>query len=165
MNDTPTTQDRLLHAFRELVRAEFPQLTYLGVWDYVVAATDGTTIDATVSDPASPVPQSLTGIPLRPAIPGMTAQPVIGMHCLITFANADPTRPIVVGFDVGPDPDPGDGKANQITLSSTDDWSPVAMGFPHGRMLRYGDTVSIPTIGDVVLAAGSLPTPVSRIKG
>ena len=98
-NARPTFRDRLMQAFRELVRAELPQLSYLGVWEYAVQVTDGVTVDATpVDTTVVPLP-GIVGCPLRPGILGEQATPTVGSLCLVSFVNGDPTRPIVVGGD------------------------------------------------------------------
>lgn len=96
----PTPFDRLLNAFRALVRAELPTLTYLGVYEYAVQATDGTastpstTVDCTPTDSTIPLPD-LTGVPIR--LPyGVT--PPLQALCYVEFANGDPTKPMVRGF-------------------------------------------------------------------
>ena len=97
----PTTDDRVLAALRALLRAEFPQLTYLGVYEYVVHSTDGSTVDCIATDASVPLP-SLAGVPIRSDVIGATVKPRVGGRCLIAFVNADPSRPIVVSSDPPP---------------------------------------------------------------
>ena len=94
----PTEADRLLTAIRSIIRAELPQYTYLGLYEYAVQATDGTTIDCDPTDTTIPLP-SLARVPLRSSIQGERAKPTVGSRCLIAFVNADPTRPICVSAD------------------------------------------------------------------
>ncbi|GAC1536306.1 MAG: hypothetical protein NVS3B10_00090 [Polyangiales bacterium] len=98
----PSTSDRLLRALRELIRAQFPRLTYLGVWEYAVQASPGAggtgTVDAAPVDPSISLP-GITGLQLRPSVLGENVVPVVGSVCLVAFVNGDPTRPVVVGGD------------------------------------------------------------------
>lgn len=96
----PTALDRLLAAFRALVRSEFPSLPYLGAYEYVVTSTDGTsttaakTVDCKPTDPALTLP-SLARVPIR--LPyGVT--PPKGAICTVQFLNGDPSKPFVVNF-------------------------------------------------------------------
>ena len=96
---TPTSQDRLLQSIRSIIRAEFPQLTYIGLWEYAVVNSDGTTVDATPTDATIPLPQ-LSKIPLRAGIFGVNQKPSSETRLAVSFLNGDPTRPVVVGaFD------------------------------------------------------------------
>jgi hypothetical protein len=96
----PTPLDRLWAAFRALVRAELPSLTFLGVYEYAVDAADGTTstpsttVDCTPTDSTISLPP-LTAVPIRLPF-GVT--PPVGALCYVEFANGDPTKPIVRGF-------------------------------------------------------------------
>jgi hypothetical protein len=49
----PSTYDRIAAPIRSIVLGELERLAYLGHWEYVVQASDGTTIDATPSAGAS----------------------------------------------------------------------------------------------------------------
>jgi hypothetical protein len=95
-----TGLDRLWSAFRALVRAELPTLSFLGVYEYRVTATDGTastpatTVDCTPTDPALKLP-SLSKVPVR--LPyGVT--PPVGALCAVQFMNGDPSKPTVTNF-------------------------------------------------------------------
>lgn len=93
MNE-PTTQDRLLESFRAIVRAEDPNRTYRGVFEYAVQATDGNTIDASPTDTTIPLP-ALAKVPIR----GQSITPTVGARAIVGFINADPTRPYVLSID------------------------------------------------------------------
>lgn len=130
----PTTLDRLMNAFRALVRAELPSLTYLGVYEYRVTATDGTasspatTVDCSPTDPALTLP-SLAKVPIR--LPyGVT--PPVGALCAVQFMNGDQSKPTVTNF------------ADPMTL----------MVFAGGKLpgARQGDMVAV-TLGGLSPAA------------
>lgn len=96
----PTILDRLWSSFRALVRAELPEIKYLGTYEYQVTASDGTastaakTVDCSPTDPALHLPE-LSKVPIR--LPyGVT--PPKGALCYVRFANGDPSKPIVDGF-------------------------------------------------------------------
>lgn len=123
---TPTSLDRLWAAFRSLVRAELPSLSYLGAYEYVVTATDGTTstpaatVDCEPTDPALTLP-ALTKCPIR--LPyGVT--PPVGALCTVQFLNGDPSKPFVTNF------------ADPMTL----------LVFAAGKLpnARQGDMVAVP---------------------
>lgn len=93
----PTPQDRFLAAVRAIIRAELPNLTYLGVWSYTVMGVNGDgTVNAASSDPRAPLP-ALNNVPIAAGADGSTSVPTVGNECRIEFVNADPTRARVVG--------------------------------------------------------------------
>lgn len=95
-----TPLDRLWSAFRALVRAELPSLSFLGVYEYAVTASDGTTsvaaktVDCAPTDPALNLP-AITKCPIRLPF-GVT--PPTGALCSVQFMNGDPSRPMVTNF-------------------------------------------------------------------
>ena len=123
----PTVQDRLLAAWRALVRAELPTLTYCAIYEYVVQAADGKHVDAAPSDTTISLPP-LSKVAIGTGLPGTTCQPTVGSRLAVGFLNADPSRPIVVGvFD-----------------SSTDALTPIikiAGPLPTQAVARVGDAV------------------------
>lgn len=97
--------DREDHAFRQRVRAEFPQLTFLALQEYVVQKitpaaplTPATTIEASPVTNADILP-GLVDVPLYPSILGEEVAPTVGSKVLVAFIGGDPTRPIVVFGD------------------------------------------------------------------
>lgn len=98
----PAVQDRIMAAFRALVRGELPQLTFHGIYEYSVQATDGTTVDCDATDTTIPLPGHLAKVPLRSSILGGQVSPTQGCRCLIAFVNGDPARPICVFVDPTP---------------------------------------------------------------
>jgi hypothetical protein len=90
--------DRLLDSFRALVRAEFPALTFLGIYEYTVQSSSSATVDLvpTVTSIGLPV---LTGVALRASVLGeLVTGAAVGALALIEFVNGDPTRPICVSL-------------------------------------------------------------------
>lgn len=126
----PTPLDRLWASFRALVRAEFPTLSFLGVYEYAVTATDGTsstaakTVDVQPTDPALNLP-ALTKVPIRLPF-GVT--PPMGALCSVQFMNGDPSRPMVTNFTdpmtllvfaAGKLPNARQGDMVAVTISTT----------------------------------------------
>lgn len=104
----PTVKDRLLTAFRALVRAEFPQYNYFGIYEYsvtavnanplallVTLATSVVSIDATPVDTTIPLP-SISNLIIKAIV---KTKPTVGDICHIMFANGDPSKPICVSCD------------------------------------------------------------------
>lgn len=117
--ENPTAQDRLLASFRSLVRAEFPQLEYLGMHQFTIVATDGSTVDCDPTDPASSMP-SLAKVPLMTGLIGETvtlSDDVVGLHCTIVFLNADPSKPRCVGVDPRPGAAQAARRGDTVTIT------------------------------------------------
>jgi hypothetical protein len=150
----------------------FPNLLYFATWEYQVQRADGSTFDGSPTEQGLPLPP-LVGVPYRGSLAGSTCVPVAGTLAYVTFANGDPARPILVAFGpttatsatidgstvaVGP-------SASAVHLASGSDL--MAAAGATGRVVRYGDLVSIPVVGAVATGAvtGMLPgpNPVSKV--
>ncbi len=92
----PNALDRILSDVRKIIRAEFPNLTYLGSWEYSVT---GVNADGTVNctAPAGTSLPNLNNVAVRSGPEGGTSTPTVGNTCTVRFMNADPTRPAIVG--------------------------------------------------------------------
>lgn len=97
----PAPQDRILAAWRLLVRGELPTLTYLPLYEYAVQSSDGSTVDCDLTDTTIPLPNHLAKVPLR-WLSGEQVTPSQGQRCLIAFLGGDPARPVCVGGDPAP---------------------------------------------------------------
>lgn len=142
LGDNPTPNDRLLGSIRALIRAEIPRLAYMTHWEYVVAATDGVTVDCSPSDTTITLPQ-MVKIPLRTGIGGAKSTPAVGSKLVVGFLNADPTRPYVAGgFD--------SANATALALSAT----AVNIGFAAVDPVAKGtETATLVTAIGVLVAA------------
>jgi hypothetical protein len=89
----PTPLDRLLNAFRRLVRLQVSQLRFLGTYEYTVTATDGTYVDAAPVDTTQGLP-FVGHVPLR-SDSIATQTPAVGATCELYFVNGDPSRPSI----------------------------------------------------------------------
>ena len=136
----PESADRMIGPLRELVEDLAPDATYYGSWEYAVQSTDGIntsckpTATAVLAAPF-PLPTHVTGVVMRPGLPGCKVKPAIGSLCYVTFANGDPSRPMIVSYDSTP--------AQSLGINGTS---------PHAA--REGDTVNAGYL--VFLSAGTL---------
>jgi hypothetical protein len=92
----PTALDRLLTALRLLIRAELPQLTYFGTYEFSIQSSSGSTVDIAPVDTTVSLP-SMTAVPLISSLQGQAVVPNSGL-CRVRFINGDPSQPIVVGI-------------------------------------------------------------------
>jgi hypothetical protein len=165
--------DRLLSAFRELVRAELPQLLYLGVWEYSVTSATSSTFSGRATSTSFPLPD-LVDVAMRPGIAGATFTPAVGSLVLVTFANANPARPVVVAWDAtvptGTEID-SDGvvklgeSATRVELASGT--TILSAGGEARHVVCYGDILAGPvSTGVPYTIALAVPgvTPVSKVK-
>lgn len=91
MSVTPSALDRMWQYFRTLVRAELPELRFLGTYEYTILATDGSTVDGAPVDTSLGLP-SLRQVELRAdSIARQT--PKLGDVCHVVFLNGDRTKP------------------------------------------------------------------------
>ena len=100
----PESADRMIAPLRELVEDLAPDAVYYGTWEYAVQDTDGTfvsckpTASAVLAAPF-PLPQHVTGVVMRPGLPGCKVKPGIGSYVYVAFANGDPSRPLITTYD------------------------------------------------------------------
>ena len=99
----PSTFDRLLQSLRAIIRAEFPQFTYAGIYEYAIQSSSGATVSCDPVDTTVPLP-SLANVELRPSILGeaVTSPILSGSRCLVAFVNNDPTRPTILSISNPP---------------------------------------------------------------
>ena len=106
----PNLYDRLLAAFKLIIRGELAELPFLGVYEYTVQSVTPVStpmgpsclIDGSPTDPNASVPP----ISMVPVCPGLLAEAVVatvGMLCRVRFVNGSPSRPEVIGFIGGVD--------------------------------------------------------------
>lgn len=96
---SPTSFDRLLASLRSIIRAEFPQFTYGGLYEYAIQSLSGNTVSCDPVDTSIPLP-SLANVELRPSILGesVTSPVLPGSRCIVGFINSDPTRPFILSI-------------------------------------------------------------------
>jgi len=93
--------DRLLTAFARIIDLLQPRLLYLATWEYRVVSVSGTgpvTVSARAVASSCPLPD-LSAITLWPGPSGAYAVPVPGSSVRVSFADGDPTKPMIVGLD------------------------------------------------------------------
>lgn len=164
----PTSDDRIMQALRELIRAEIASLVYLGRWEYQVTAATATSFSGRPTSGAFPLPD-LVDVPVRPSVSGAVCVPQPASLVTIAFANGDPTRPELVSYDATLPLSCGLDATLAVSLGAT---APETnAGDALGAVLRDGDTVSIApgngagVVAGVVTFVSSLARPdASRLK-
>lgn len=154
----PTALDRLLTAIRALIRAEFPQYTYAGLYSYTIQSINSGTgaIDCMPVDTTVPLP-GLSNISLSPSLLGDLCLATAGSVCLVEFVNADPSRPVVVS--IGATNFTGTVDASQ-SMAVGPSASTVNLGAAAMPIARVGDTVSVYfPMGTSITIVGTVLTP------
>lgn len=92
--------ERIIAAIRAIIRAEVPRLRFLGVYEYSVQSSSGSTVSCAPTDTTLGLP-SLTGLPLSPSVLGeVVTDAAVGATCLVQFVNGDPARPEVISLSL-----------------------------------------------------------------
>jgi hypothetical protein len=94
VSNAPSPLDRNLAAERSLIRAELPELTFSGIYEYrVIESTPiGTSCLPTRTD--MPPLQNIPGGPTLPLVL------LPGMMVLVAFVNQDPSRPFILSAQI-----------------------------------------------------------------
>lgn len=143
--------DRFAEAVWRVVSQRLPQLPYLGVKAYRVVGQSGNLLDLEAA-PSLGLP-SLKKVPIAPGVPGMSVEPANGARVLVVFVNADPGRPVIVGYE---SPDGGAFVPANVTI----DGDGIDLGEALAEVLRNGETVDItgtfPPAGPGTMAAATI---------
>jgi len=158
---------RRLAAMRKLVLQVLPDYRYRGVYEYRVVTQSGERLNVQPIRVSLGMPDLLV-VRVRPGVPGCRADVALGSSVLVAFVDADPSRPVVVGFE---DPDGAGFVPTRLDLVGVDDaWNPATEA---GRVVRYGDVITFPLSPGPTLtripitgvgAAGPNPVTVSRVR-
>jgi len=156
-----STTSRRLAAFGSLVGSLLPDYTYRGIYEFRVVTLEGDRANL------QPVRASLglsdqRRVRVRGGLAGAKASPALGSLVLVAFVNADPARPIVVGFD---DPESTGFVAQSMTLQAgaggAQPWEHVASAEGvTGLLLQLLVQIGVQNAGPVTgagLAALALP--------
>lgn len=90
--------DRFLNAQRRILEALFPDIRYRGTFEFRVVSQSGERLNLQPVRVASGF-SDLRSVPVRPGTAGEKATVQPGELVLVTFADADPSRPQVISHD------------------------------------------------------------------
>lgn len=89
--------DRLLAPFAALVRRLTARIDYLALYACrVVAQNTDLTLELQPDDARIP---SLSAVPIRHGLPGVTVRVAAGARVLLAFENGDPSKPVATLWD------------------------------------------------------------------
>jgi hypothetical protein len=135
---------RVLSALERAVLALFPDMPYRGAFEFRIVTQSGERLNLQPVRSAHGLPE-LANVPVRAGMAGLRALHLPGSLVVVQFLDADPSRPIVTGFD---DPEaPG--------------WHPLELD------LGGPGALGVARIGDAVVAgpyAGTIVSGSARIK-
>lgn len=135
------------------VREAFPQLFYGSLYEFRVVAVSAGRLDLRPVDTKVVGPQPRV---YQWTLSGSEPTPVVGTSVVLAFLDADPGKPVVVGYGpqrTAPGGSPSAMKidttgaltlgpsASSVVVGST--FTPGAAPAAVGHFVRYGDTVSV----------------------
>ncbi len=100
--------DRLITNLRAIIRSEFPNIAFLGTYEYVIQVT-GATVSADPVDTTIGLP-SIPNMLMASGLMGETVKPTVGKICYVIFLNGDRSKPRVIGAE---------GDADEISVPAT----------------------------------------------
>ncbi len=110
-------------ALSRLVEALDPRRRYRGTYEYRVVEQRGWHLDLQIVRVSTGL-SDLVRVPVRPGMAGLRAEDIAqGSLVLVTFVDADPSRPVVVAFD---ETDAGGWAPGVISLGGTGDFAALA---------------------------------------
>lgn len=90
--------DRLLSSLRRIVEQLDPRRRYRGIFEYRVVFQQDERLDLQPIRVSIGMP-TLSRVFVRPGIPGARAEHKLGSRVMVAFLDAEPSRPVVVGFE------------------------------------------------------------------
>lgn len=97
------SRTRMEAAVRALVESILPDIKFRGVHEYRVTGQTGERLSLEPVRVSSDMP-ALGRVKVMPGLPGCKATYPSGMRVLVSFVDANPARPVVVGFSDAEDP-------------------------------------------------------------
>lgn len=94
----PASPSRRVAALAKLLAAHDPNARFRGVHEYRVVTQIAERLNLQPVRSRASLPD-LARVPVRAGVPGVKATHALGSHVLVAFLDADPSRPVVVGFD------------------------------------------------------------------
>jgi len=129
--------DRLMANIRRIVRSEFPNYTYQGIYEYSIQSVSDSLVDADPVDTSIGLP-SIAKMPMRSSVLGEAVKPTVGNLCLVMFVNGVPSRPIVISCS-GPNEEIEINATSTASIASSA--SIVTIGGSGPPCARLGDTL------------------------
>lgn len=127
-----TGGSRELAALRAVFEQLDPNRAFRGVYEYRVALLDGKRLSLQPVRVSTGMP-NLQRVPVRPGVAGCETTLALGSRVLVGFVDADPVRPVVLGFE---EPD---GAAFLPTITEIDAIAFVRLGAGAIPVARAGD--------------------------
>jgi hypothetical protein len=133
--------DRFLTALERIIWALFPHIRYRGTYEFRVVTQSGERLNLQPVRVSSGFSE-LRAVPVRPGMAGLKAMVQPGELVLVTFADADPSRPQVISHDA---PDAPGWMPLTLELGG-----PGALG-----VARLGDTVQAGPYAGIITGASA----------
>lgn len=89
---------RRLSALAELLEQLDPDRQYRAVWEYRVVSQIAQKVNLQIVNSSTGMPD-LSLVPVRAGLPGANCQVALGSRVLVAFADASPSRPVVVAHE------------------------------------------------------------------
>lgn len=137
---SPIGHTRRREALRRLVHAICPEMRWAGVYECRVVAQTGDRLSLQPVLSSSGLP-ALPRVRVRPGVPGVSASHMLGSLVLMSFADRDPARPVVVAFD---DVESPGHVPTDLLLQASGEIT-----------LEAGGDISLDASGDVDISAGA----------
>uniref|UniRef100_A0A6M3ILM9 Uncharacterized protein n=1 Tax=viral metagenome TaxID=1070528 RepID=A0A6M3ILM9_9ZZZZ len=149
-------EQRMRDALRAAVRAQVPEVRYLGLYRYLIVDVAGTKADLhPVSSADLP---ALLSVRQLAGLGGGSCTPNVGAEVVVAFIDGDPGQPRIVAHD-GPD-----GEAHvpaDVTIDADGD---IDLGAALGRVVREGDSITVGAAAGVVVIVTGLGVPPAKSR-
>ncbi len=136
----PNSNDRILTSLRALILREYPNLSYAGLWEYVVTGqNDDGSLNGQPTDTTIPLPD-MNRIPFGALALGGVSNPQIGSRFLVEFGNQDGSKYMVVSVEQARE---STIDASEIVNVGSSDTGEVVMADGSRDVSRNGDGITV----------------------
>lgn len=145
---------RELAALRRIMEQLDPRRRYRGVFEYRVVTQESERLNLQPLRVSTGMPM-LRRVYVRPGVSGARANVALGSRVVVSFLDADPSRPIVIGFEDAE----GDGflpmkleidAVTELDLGESAIMTRLAGGTPLQGVARIGDTVVVGGVSGLI---------------
>lgn len=160
---------KLVDVLRRLIAEALDPTRYHPLTKYRVVSMQGERVNLQIVRKAPGLPD-LIMIPQAGMAGAWSKLAVPGAYAFVAFVEGDPAQPVIIAcsgtkpidttIDASGDVKIG-ASAASVQLASGSDAGVIN---PVGRVIRFGDTVNVPGVGDVILGPPAVPVSVSKVR-
>jgi hypothetical protein len=157
---------KLIAVLRKLIAEATAPTRFHAVARYRVVTMNGDSVNLQAVRKSQGMPD-LTRV-TQAGIAGGVSQLALSAEVLVAFVDGDPSTPVIIAHMPTTPVDTAIDASGVIAIGASASGVELASGSepvadPVGRVIRYGDSVNVPGVGEVIFGAPAVPV-VSKVR-